>query len=271
MKLSQSVAELIPEFSSVTNNGQSVDSPNLKHLLTHRSGIYSQHDNPTVQQLQAIRDFRLTLKESVERISRQTLVSEPGTRYSYSGAGYCVLGRMAEVATGQEFEALLQEKLCQPLKMTRTTYFPDTSQFDEIAEGGRNNFTPPHTLSDSLKLPLIGGSLYSTAEDLCKWFQMITKGGTVAGNEILSSKAVKLMTGPAVESQPYGYGWLLTRSNGRVTAMGHNGSLPPYQAAIRVNLVTGHYTVVLWTLANPRKVQATKRIRSQIAKLISQT
>lgn len=271
MKLSQNVGELLPEFSDANANSRAVDAPSLKHLLAHRGGIYSQHNNPSKEQLQPIRDFRLTLTESVTQISQQPLTSVPGTKYAYSGAGYCVVGRMAEVATGRDFETLLQENLCEPLQMTRTTYFPDTSRFDEIAEGGTNNFTPPHTLANSLKLPLVGGSIYSTADDLCKWLQMIAEGGKVSGKQILSSKALSVLTGPAFDSQPYGYGWLLTRSNGRVTAVSHKGSLPPYQAAVRINLVTGHYSVVLWTLANPRKVQATTRIRDQIAKLISQT
>jgi hypothetical protein len=68
--------------------------------------------------------------------------------------------------------------------------------------------------------------------------------------------------------QPYGYGWLLSKRNGKVFAVSHKGSLPPQQSTIRINLQNKRYAIVLWTLANPSKVNATTRVRDQVAQVL---
>ncbi len=37
-------------------------------------------------------------------IAREPLIAEPGEEFAYSGAGYLVAGRVAEMATGESFE-----------------------------------------------------------------------------------------------------------------------------------------------------------------------
>ena len=82
-------------------------APTLRELLCHRAGIYSQRNEMTPAQVRWIRDFKTPLSESAAGIAREPLSSEPGTEYAYSGAGYCVLGRVAEVATNRSFDELL--------------------------------------------------------------------------------------------------------------------------------------------------------------------
>lgn len=268
LALSQPVDRLLPAFSDLKADGVAVRSPTVKELLAHRAGLYSQNKSPTAQQIKAIRDFRLSLAESVEMISQESLVSEPGAAYLYSGAGYCVLGRLAEVATGADWENVLQANLCEPAGMKSTTYFPTDGEYEEIAEGGGTQLTPPHRLGSSLKLPLIGGSLYTTAGDFDRFLRIVLNEGSLEGRTVLSKRAVEVLTGPAFDNQNYGHGWLLTKRNGKVIALGHKGSLPPYQAAIRVHLPSGTFRVVLWTLAKPANVQATIRIRDQISAMM---
>ena len=107
-------------------SGQPLErSPTLRELLAHRGGIYSQKAGPmTPDQSRAIRDFKLTLSESVAIICEQPLISVPGQRYAYSGAGYCLGGCAAEQAAGASFEELFQAAIAQPLNLSRTTYFP---------------------------------------------------------------------------------------------------------------------------------------------------
>lgn len=51
--------------------GQQTRSPTLRELLSHRAGIYSQHNRPTKEQIVAIRDFSQTLEDSVAMIVDQ--------------------------------------------------------------------------------------------------------------------------------------------------------------------------------------------------------
>jgi CubicO group peptidase (beta-lactamase class C family) len=51
------------------------------------------------------------------------LVFDPGSRWAYSnGPGFELLGRVAEVASGQGFRALLRERLFAPLGMVDTDF-----------------------------------------------------------------------------------------------------------------------------------------------------
>ena len=51
----------------------------------------------------------------------------PGTRFEYGGLAMQIAGRMAEVAMGEEFEALFQELLAQPLEM-KTLILPQSTR-----------------------------------------------------------------------------------------------------------------------------------------------
>lgn len=269
LDLNRPASELIPELKALTTvGGAKARSPILRELLSHRGGVYSQMQKPSKEQLAAIRDFRLTLDESVQIIARQPLLTQPGTKYAYSGAGYMLVGMMAEKATSKRFETLLQERICKPLRMTSTTYFPNDEKFDEIAMGGKSQLVPPHSLDDQLQLPLVGGSIYSTATDLERFARMILSQGQLNRKQVLSKKALTTFVSPAFSSQAYGHGWLLTRKNGRVVALSHKGSLPPYQCAIRINLQDKTYKIALWTLAKPVNVQATIRIKATVDSLL---
>lgn len=262
-------SKLIPNLKSPTTaDGTKTRSPTLRELLAHRGGIYSQMQDPTKIQLKAIRGFRLSLEESVQIIAEQPLYAPPGTNYSYSGAGYILVGMIGEKASGKELETLLQENLCKPLRMSSTTYFPSAERFEEIATGGNSQLVPPHSLGAELQLPLIGGSIYSTAKDFEKFARMVMFQGRSDRKRVLSEKACGDFVSPAFPEQVYGYGWLLTRQRGHVVALSHKGSLPPYQSAIRINLQDKTYKIVLWTLAKPVDVKSTIRIRDRIATLM---
>ncbi|TWU66020.1 serine hydrolase domain-containing protein [Crateriforma conspicua] len=269
LSLSTPASQWIPAYGSpVTADGINVRSPTLRELLAHRGGIYSQKNRLTKIQLRAIRDFRLSLEESVQMIAKQPLSSPPGTKYAYSGAGYILVGMMAEKASGQAFESVLRKRVCEPLGMASTTYFPVALGLEEIAMGGKSQLVPPHTLGQRHRLPLVGGSLYTTANDLGKFARMVLGQGRLAEEQVMSEVSWQRFVSPAFQTQSYGYGWMLAKQGNRVVTVSHGGSLPPYQAAIRIDLQREQYRIVLWTLAKPGNAQMTSRIRKRIAELM---
>ena len=282
MRLSDPVSQYLPVFGLMqTRNGKRVRSPTIAELLTHRSGIYSQHVNITAEQTKAIRDFTLTLDESIEIIARQPLATPPAEAYAYSGAGYCVLGSVAEKATGRSFEELLQTAICEPLQMRSTTYFPDPSQFGEIACGGAGprlrgadgarlpSPAAPHKQGDRLRLPLIGGSLYTTAADMQRFARMIIAKGVGHRQRVLSAEAWRKLTSQPYPDQRYGFGWLLTRAGGQTIVVSHNGSLSTYQSLLSIHLPQKRYVIIHWTLSDPTDAKTTKRIRGELIRMTS--
>ena len=55
----------------------------MKELLAHRAGIYSQKKEITTRQAGWIRNFGLTLEQSVQGIAREPLISQPGSDSRY--------------------------------------------------------------------------------------------------------------------------------------------------------------------------------------------
>lgn len=51
---------------------------------------------------------------------QQTLDFDPSSRKAYSGLGYCVLGRIIEVMSGQTYEQYMPEPLLSPVGMHAT-------------------------------------------------------------------------------------------------------------------------------------------------------
>lgn len=244
-------------------DGTPVNPPTLRQLLTHRGGIYSQKENPTKDQLRAIRDFTLTLSQSVNLIAQQPLQSLPGSRYAYSGAGYCLIGAIAEKATQQPIDEILNNQICKPLGMSSTTFFPDRRTGKFVATGGVSTPQAPHLLGDRLQLPLVGGSIHTTAQDLQRFARMIANGGMSNDAPIMDRASWSQYISQPHDTQRYGYGW--TRVvKGNEIILSHNGSLPPAQATMQINLRTGQYKIALWTLANPKNSRTTSKLRSQI-------
>lgn len=249
-------------------NGTPVPPPTLKQLLAHRAGIYSQKANPTANQLRAIRDFRLTLSQSVNLIANQPLQSPPGSQYAYSGAGYCLIGAIAEKITQQPIDELLHSQICEPLGMSTTTFFPNRRPGKVVATGGVSRTKPPHLLGNQLQLPLVGGSIHTTANDLQRFARMVANGGTSNGVPIMDRATWSQYISQPFRTQRYGYGW--TRSmQGDELVLSHNGSLPPAQATLQINLRTREYTIALWTLANPGNSKTTSDLRSKIRQALN--
>jgi CubicO group peptidase (beta-lactamase class C family) len=269
LTLDQTIEGWLPEFSSMeTSSGHSSPTPSLRQLLSHRGGIYSQKVGMTKQQSRWIRDFTLSLEDAVKGIAKEPLLASPGETYAYSGAGYCVVGRVAEVVAKQPFELLLQERLCSPLQLSRTTYFPD-SEDSNIATGslaGKPNPTTPH-LSEPFKLPLIGGSIYSTALDSGRFLQMILNRGSAGDNQMLSDKMFEAYVSPQVKGQGYGLGWSLRIKNGRTVGLSHSGSLASSRALFVVNLELNRYGVVLYTLQDPSQ---SNRASGAVSKVLNE-
>jgi len=252
-------------------SGSPSRAPNLRELLTHRGGIYSQKEKLSPIQYKAIRDFRLSLSQSVELISQHPLISEPGVRYAYSGAGYCLLGAIAEQATDLPIETLLQTQLCEPLGMRSTTFFPNQHTASQptptnaprVATGGTAKTPPPHLLGSEMRLPLVGGSIHTTARDLQRFARMVAKRGKSDQSRVMSPATWSSYLSLPYKQQNYGYGWTHT-VEGDHLIVSHNGSLPPSQAALKINLTTGDYTIALWTLSNPQDSTVTSQLRNQI-------
>ena len=252
LDLDKGIDAWLPEFGSLkTTDGETSRAPTMAELLSHHGGIYSQKKRMTRQQSRWIRDFKLTLERSVKQIAKEPLNAKPGDEYAYSGAGYCILGRVAEVAAEQSFEELLQARLCEALELDHTSYFP-SSDNTNVASGsakGKVNPTTPH-LSDPFKLPLIGGSLYSTAGDSAAFLQAVWKQSIRGEEALMSGEQFEAYTTPFSSKKAYAFGWSQMMGNGKPFGLAHSGSLASSRALFQINLEKEVYLSLLYTISD---------------------
>ncbi len=175
----------------------------LRDLLTHTSGM-SSSPPPSVADL--LSTMNLTLAEAVLIYSQQPLDFQPGTRWQYSNPGIATLGRIIEVASGKPYEKFLEERVFQPLGMKDSFIFPLADKTDRIAmvytlEGGKLMRAGANILGGDPALFRKGArysgpeyAMFSTAQDLATFYQMMLNGGTYNGKRLLSRPAVELMT-----------------------------------------------------------------------------
>ncbi|MDP7019529.1 MAG: serine hydrolase, partial [Pirellulaceae bacterium] len=270
LELEQPICKYVPAFDNLKlpNGQQSERAPTMKELLAHRGGIYSQKKGMTPRQAGWIRNFGLTLEESVQGIVSEPLISRPGSEYAYSGAGYCVAGRVAEVASGKPFEQLLQSRIAAPLKLKRTTYFPAANDGNVAAGGGEKmaDLKTPHLTEPELRFALIGGSLYSTAQETARFLRMVAQHGKIGNNEVMKRDSWRIWTSRPYAEGSYGFGWSLTARppTAQPFSLTHSGSLASSRSAMVVDLNTGVYSVVHYTVAG-RDPAVVEKIKSAIA------
>jgi CubicO group peptidase (beta-lactamase class C family) len=203
----------------------------VKNILTHTSGL------PFKSRVEGARLDTLPLRQAVMSYALTPLQFEPDTKYSYSNAGINTAGRIIEVVSGQSYEDFMNERLFHPLGMKNTTFWPTPRQLARLAKSYKPNAAKTdleettieqltYPLSDRRnRYPMPAGGLFSTAEDVARFCQMLLNHGALGGQRLLSEAAVKQMTsketGDLVETS-YGFG--LSVANPPGTGYGHGGA-----------------------------------------------
>jgi CubicO group peptidase (beta-lactamase class C family) len=144
----------------------------LRQMLAHTSGF------PPYQPPGAEPDVYQTLAESAQKILPLKSESAPGTTWNYGGLAMQVAGRLAEIAIGENWEAIFQSRIIGPLRMTGTHFTPVDSK-------------PGHN-------PMLGGGAQSTLSDYSNFLEMLSSGGIFQGRRILQESSVSAMFADSV-------------------------------------------------------------------------
>lgn len=213
----------------------------LRDLLTHTSGLPFYPAG--IAEMYGKR--QMSLKESVLVVSQRPLEFEPGSKWAYCNSGIDTLGRVIEVVSGKSYEAFLAERIFQPLGMKDTTFKPNKEQMKRLAElygqkDGKLVATPWALLGkpEAARHPIPAGGLYSTAEDVARFYRMMLNGGSLEGKKVLSPKTVKMMTQVQTgdlkcgftSGMGFGFGFAVVKQPEGVTSMlspgsfGHGGA-----------------------------------------------
>ena len=167
-------------------------------LLTHTSGLMSGPMGNAAGQAAFGKRHDIGLRW-VEELGSSPLEFQPGTRWAYSAvAGFDVLSRIVEIASGQSFDRFLAGRIFAPLGMQDITFWPTAAQRARLATvyQRREGLLQPSANADSMsgdKYFSGAGGLMTTAETYAQFGMLLANGGELRGARLLSPRTVALM------------------------------------------------------------------------------
>ncbi len=236
LSLEQPINDFFPGFYKFGK-----DTIKIRHLLIHESGLSAYHRYFLESKYKGRGDI-------LDNIINRRLTYKPGTEYKYSDLGMILLGTILERIGGNNLHALGKSWFFTPLGMNNTFYNPPANQWKNIPPTERT-VIPIGTSNDSFRRKianistklfgpmkslsydifprktahgyvhdenanLLGGvsahaGLFSNAEDLGKYGQMLLNDGIVGDKKIIDKDLLSLFTKrqSTVDEANRGYGW----------------------------------------------------------------
>ena len=218
LRLSDPLSSYIPEIK-----GEGRERVTIELLLTHRAG-YAPDFN--------LKDRWTGYDEAVKRLVLEPLRNPPGAKFVYSDINYIALGEVVHRVSGLTLDEFARQNIFVPLGMRDTGFRPKPNLLSRIAptEKRRGQLSylgdkPQGSDIDgdkwlrgevhdptSYRMGGIAGhaGLFSTADDLAIYCQMILDGGQYKGVRILAPLTVAEMTRPRLVNESgwtRGVGW----------------------------------------------------------------
>lgn len=192
----------------------------VRSLLAHVSGMQSEPVGPWWERTPGV-----TVQQLIEANDGSGAVFAPGAHYHYSNLGYALLGEVASRLRGEDWDALVRQRVLLPLGMTSTSRAP--------REPHARGFSVHHLAGTLTEEPLHdtgamapAGQLWSTLSDLARFAAFLGAGNP----EVLADDSLAEMRQPVAPALEYGLGLRLVPYADGVLS-GHTGSMPGFQAA----------------------------------------
>ncbi len=220
--LDQPVVELLPEGTRVpSRSGRQIT---LLDLATHTSGLPRLPDNLVPSDpADPYADYGAA--DLYAFLASYELPREIGATMEYSNLGVGLLGQALVEQTGQDYEALVSERILAPLQMTDTAVALAEQRAARLATGHDMALQPVGNWH--FEAMVGAGGLNSTAADLAKFVAAaMSDEGPLAG-AFADMLAVRRPTGePGLEM---GLGWMI-RQHGEDEIVWHGGGTGGYRS-----------------------------------------
>jgi len=188
LRLDDPVARHLGEFAP---HGK--DRITIADLLTHQGGLIA--DN-------SLKDYLDGPSKAWERICQLEPSAAPGTKFIYSDVGFIVLGELVRKVSGRSLAEFAREHVFGPLAMTETGFLPGEGLRRRAAPAEKRDKADTRWICGEVHDPRayrLGGvaghaGLFSTANDLALYAQMMLGEGQYAGVRVLRAETVAEMT-----------------------------------------------------------------------------
>jgi uncharacterized protein YbbC (DUF1343 family)/CubicO group peptidase (beta-lactamase class C family) len=268
--LSAPVSDYWPEFKA---NGK--EDISVRELMTHYSGLPP--------------DLELKPDWSGYETAMKMIVGEkpmvpPGTRFIYSDINFETLGELVRRVSGEPLDIYCSKHIFVPLGMKETRFKPPATLRRRIAptqyqygDRGKMLWGEVHDPT-AYNMGGVAGhaGLFSTADDLTIFAQMVLNGGSYGRARILSPLTVEKMTSPQTPPDKMvvrGLGWDLdspfASNRGELFEVGSFGHTGFTGTDIWIDPVTKTYVIILTNRVHPDGKGDVRPMRENIASLVA--
>ncbi|MBC8103992.1 MAG: beta-lactamase family protein, partial [Cytophagales bacterium] len=163
----------------------------IRHLMTHGAGFPAGG---------AYFGKTRTTDQIVREIANSRRIAKPGERFLYSDFSFITLGAVVESVTGRSLRDFSRDAFFAPLGMRDTDFLPGPGASARCAAttSGDDTEETRGKVHDPTSQALGGvaghAGLFSTADDLARFCQMLLGGGERNGVRILRPETVRLAT-----------------------------------------------------------------------------
>jgi uncharacterized protein YbbC (DUF1343 family)/CubicO group peptidase (beta-lactamase class C family) len=268
--LSAPVSDYWPEFKA---NGK--EEITVRELMTHYSGL-----PPDLELKPDWSGYETAMKMIVD----EKPIVPPGTRFIYSDINFETLGELVRRVSGEPLDIYCSKHIFLPLGMKETRFKPPTTLRRRIAPTQYQEGDKGKMLWGEVHDPTaynMGGvaghaGLFSTADDLTIFAQMLLNGGTYKRARILSPLTVEKMTSPQTPPDKMavrGLGWDLdspfASNRGELFEVGSYGHTGFTGTDIWIDPVTKAYIIILTNRVHPDGKGDVGPLRENIANLVA--
>ena len=205
--------------------------PTVRMALSHLTGVQREPPGEIWESMQPP-----SREELIAGLEDAELVLRPGELWHYSNLVFALLGEIVMRVTGESYADVLQERILDPLGLTRTSMRPEGPRaspyyVDPFADAVHDEPDPDVTESTGA-----AGWLWSTAADLARWGMFLADGNDAVLPKAVIDRMARLqaMVDEECWSMGWGLGLALVRRGDRVL-VGHDGAMPGFVAGLLVH------------------------------------
>ncbi len=278
MRLWDRVSDFVPGFAPFRDAaGRPGEEVRIWHLMTHTSGLPPFLDNEEIEQFLGV---PCSLEDMVGYIARLERRFPAGAEFLYSDLDFILLGHIVEKAAGEDLAGFCRSRIFAPLRMQNTAFTPPEELRARCVPTEVLDGEPLRGVVHDPRARLLGGvaghaGLFSTADDLAVFAQMLLDKGTFAGVRILSPLSVERMTAvyPRVSFAGRGLGWDLdsdySTNRGDLFGSGSYGHTGYTGTSLWIDPRTQSFVIFLTNRVHPDDTGEVATWRSRVANVVA--
>jgi uncharacterized protein YbbC (DUF1343 family)/CubicO group peptidase (beta-lactamase class C family) len=262
VRVSDPVVRYLPDFQG----GKSLIT--IRDLMTHFSGL-----RPDLDLIPVWNGY----ETGIHKAYAEKSTSAPGEKFQYSDINFVLLGEIVRVVSGKPLDVFATENIFVPLGMKETRFRPPETWKPRIAPTEMEAGIPLRGVVHDPTARFMGGvaghaGLFTTADDLSRWAEMLIGMGERDGVHIVNALTVKKFTSPnSPPKNPIlrGLGFDIdspySSTRGELFPIGSYGHTGFTGTSVWIDPVSKTYVILLANSVHPNRRPSIGPLRSKVA------